>query len=73
MASFRASDLFSVSNKVVLVTGGSRGIGKAVRCISYSMELSDSITVTILHAQIATAFVSNGAKVGEHMSFHTTI
>ena len=31
MSSFHHDGLFDVSRKVVLVTGGSRGIGKAVR------------------------------------------
>lgn len=71
MASFRASDLFNVSNKVVLITGGSRGIGKAVSSIPYS-GWSVSI-MAVPHVQIATAFVSNGAKVSAHISSHTTI
>jgi NAD(P)-dependent dehydrogenase (short-subunit alcohol dehydrogenase family) len=33
MATFQGNKLFSVEGKIVLITGGSRGIGKMVRIV----------------------------------------
>jgi short-subunit dehydrogenase len=58
MQSFEIPNLFSCAGKVVLVTGGSRGIGKMVRMCISSAAFDCSCTL-----QIATGFVKNGAKV----------
>ena len=62
MTSLVVNDLFNVKDKVVLVTGGSRGVGKMVStCLLYFTSLQ--CRELMCFAQIATGFVRNGAKV----------
>lgn len=72
MSSFQPSKLFNVSGKVVLITGGSRGIGKMVRPRLFSTPASGSLIPAFPWLQIAAGFVSNGAKVSTLLSnpFH---
>ncbi len=57
MSSFQVENLFNVKDKVVLVTGGSRGIGKMVNL------RPSTLWPLLMFVQIATGFIRNGAKV----------
>ncbi len=66
-----AANLFDVKGKVVLVTGGGRGVGEMVSSWERSrLELKNKnphssiySTAVCAHTQIATGYVANGAKV----------